>query len=423
MLSRHYLRTANKRHYSTFESLGISGSVTKRLKAKFNVTRPTLAQEQFIPVLVHGQRDLLIRDRTGTGKTFGTALTLASLIQPQQHGSVSSLYIVPNQELAYQITYWIQELTDNSKHVQVMADATTSLKEDIPHTLIGTPGRILNCLDTLPIHRLERLILDEADQALSLPKRYATIRQQNKRLAHPKPTERLLDRLPKQHQTLISSATLNRPLRHFLIRQKGWLRDPLFVDFAQNSQLKDDGDVIVRHHCLLISDTSIRNIRTQQEDETTLKKEVVDFDDTDDRMIESLAILQEIEPVKNGILFVGPTVSVSEVQEKLAKHNILAEDIKTYKPSQTHQSRLWIATEFAARGVDMPNVSHVFILGKPASVTSYLHMAGRTGRLGPSGFGKGKVFNLVRAHGWNESKMLNLYNLLNIPTDPYEHVE
>lgn len=398
------------------------------MKSNFNITRPTLAQEQFIPTLVAGQQDLLLRDRTGTGKTFGTALALASLIpsQVRQHKSVHSLYVVPNQELAYQIGNWLQQLSDGNNY-KVFADADVDgSKYTIPHTVVGTPGRILDLLEKgkLPMHALERLVLDEADQALSLPKRYATARQQHKRTAHPKPAERLLDQLMGQHQTMISSATLNRPLRYFLTKQKGWLQNPLFIDLVHGLQSSDDNTV--KHHCLVISNDTIRNLtpkaQNEQQDISSRESKKVDFDDMDDRMMESIAILQELEPVRNGILFVGPTISVASVKQKLLEQGIVAEDIKNYHTNK-RKPDLWVATEFAARGVDIPGVSHVFILGRPATVTSYVHMAGRTGRLGPQGFAHGKVIHLVREHGWTESKMANMYELLNIPVQKYEHVE
>ena len=413
------------------KSLGISPSTCQKLKSNFNITHPTLAQQKFIPTLVAGQQDLLLRDRTGTGKTFGTALTLASLIpnQVRQHKSVHSLYIVPNQELAYQIGSWIQQLSEGN-NFKIFANAEVDCDKDIiPHTVVGTPGRILDLLlqGKLPMHALERLVLDEADQALSLPKRYATARQQHKRTTHPKPAERLLDQLMGQHQTMISSATLNRPLRYFLTNQKGWLKDPLFVDLVHGSQLNDDNTV--KHHCLVISNDTIRNLtpkhaqeKNEGDDYLTRENKKAEFDDLDDRMMESLAILQELEPVKNGILFVGPTISVASIKQKLQEQGIVAEDIKNYYTNEKKPD-LWVATEFTARGVDIPGVSHVFILGKPASVTSYVHMAGRTGRLSPQGFASGKVIHLVREHGWTESKMANMYELLNIPVQDYEHVE
>jgi superfamily II DNA/RNA helicase len=395
--------------------LGLRPPLCQRLQDKFNITKPTLAQSRFIPALLEG-KDVLLRDRTGTGKTFGTALALASLIDPKPQKSIRSLYVVPNQELAVQIGRWIHELVECQDQVKVFADREMT-PDSVPHTVIGTPGRLLELVSTnqLPSHALERLVLDEADQALSLPKRYATLKQQQRRQLHPKPSEILLEHLNRDRHpsTFISSATLNRPLRHFL-GQRGWVQDPVFIDLVHGSQVENDGTV--KHHCLLVSDDQIRNIQPNKDQ----SKEQVEFDDLDDRMISSLAILQEIEAVKDGIVFVAPSVSVDQFKEKLGENDVLAEDIRHYKPGQ---KKLWIATEFTARGVDIPGVSHVFILGKPSSVSSYLHMAGRTGRLTQHGFGSGKVISLVRDHGWTESKMNNMYQLLNIQVGPFDQVE
>ncbi|KAI9365056.1 P-loop containing nucleoside triphosphate hydrolase protein [Pilaira anomala] len=424
MLCLRSIRLNNKRCYSTFEKLGISPFTCQKLESKFNVTRPTHAQEQFIPSLVQGRQDLLLRDRTGTGKTFGTALTLASAIPQSTCSSVHALYIVPNQELAFQIGTWIQQLTKHEQNLKVIASQDQRQRSSavIPHTVVGTPARILESIQqgNLPVHALERLVLDEADQALSLPKRFATVRQQQKRAAHPKPAELLLELLSKyRHQTMISSATLNRPLRYFL-KQKGWIHDPLFIDLVQGSQLDDERNATVQHHCLIVSDDTIRNIEQEKENVSSHDKRV-EFDDLDDRMMESIAVLKELEPVENGILFISPITSVASVKDKLKEHGVVAEDIKEYDPN-AKDNKLWIATEFTARGVDIPGVSHVFILGKPVSITSYVHMAGRTGRLSPKGFVNGKVISLVREHGWSESKMLNMYDLLNIPVKNYQHV-
>ncbi|KAI8971095.1 P-loop containing nucleoside triphosphate hydrolase protein [Pilobolus umbonatus] len=406
---------SNKR---TFENLGISKFISQQLKSKFNVSEPTPIQEEFIPILLSGKDDLLLRDKTGTGKSFGTTLSLASLLPTHATDSVHSMYIVPNQELAVQIEYWLNQLVENHPNVRVLSTSDLSQYDTstIPHTLIGTPGAVLNILSEslLPVHGLERLIVDEADQALALPKRYATLKQQQKRINHPKPTEILLDRLALlSKQTMVSSATLNRPLRYFL-SQKGWVHHPIFIDAQGTNQST------VKHHCLLVSNESIRNIHDK---ESITHDNHVEFDDTDDRLMESISVLMELEKVNNGILFIAPTVSVSAVKDKLSDYNIVAEDIKEYDHHKHEvRSTLWIATEFTARGIDIPNVSHVLILGKPSSTASYLHMAGRTGRLTPNGFNQGKVISLVRDEGWSESKMANMYQLLDIPLEKYENI-
>ncbi|KAI8081390.1 P-loop containing nucleoside triphosphate hydrolase protein [Halteromyces radiatus] len=387
----------NKRLYTTFQRLGISQSTTDHLNSKFGINKPTAAQTKFIPAILTGN-DLYLRDATGTGKSFGMALTLAS--QPSCH----SLYIAPNQELASQINDWLQQLSPSCGHV-----------------VVDTPARLLERLATEYMDYFDRIVLDEADQALRLPKRYATLRQQQRRQLHPKPAQLVLQSLlspstRKKPQLIATSATLNRPLRHWLVQQ-GWMVDPVFIDLSNQQPWDSTQDGPVQHYCLLISEDSIRNITLQP----SIPSSTVGFEDDDDRMLESVAILHDMEQVENSVLFVDTSISIVDVQARLSACGIHCKDIR--QATRTDRNTLWIATEFTARGVDLPSISHVFILGKPASVASYLHMAGRTGRLGPDGIGRGKVISLVRDQGRSEAKMLNMYKLLNLPIKSLEHVE
>ncbi|KAL0090371.1 P-loop containing nucleoside triphosphate hydrolase protein [Phycomyces blakesleeanus] len=426
--------SSNLRLYTTkptFQQLGISNTLCSRLNSEFHIESPTKAQSLFIPPILKGQ-DLFIRDRTGTGKTFGIALALSSFDKPTPpRKSIQSLYIVPNQELAVQIGSWLQRL---------LPDAPTSSPVEsnvfqTSKTMVGTPGHLLDLIQQgrLNIDELNSIILDEADQALRLPKRFASLRDQQRRAQHPKPAqiliESIFDNLPRHSekpQLVVSSATLNRPIRHWL-KQRQWMYNPLFVDITEGTQLDDDADSPnVNHHCLLLSDDTIRNIKPYEEDSEPVEVErsVVDFEDTDDRVLENLAILKQVENVRHGILFVGAFTSTADIKRRLEVHNVESKDIRDYVPGQPiSPNTLWIANEFSARGMDIPDVSHVFILGRPSSVAAYLHMAGRTGRLTPKGFGQGKVFSIVRDSGRTESSMQTMYNLMNVPVKQYEHIE
>ncbi|KAI9255309.1 P-loop containing nucleoside triphosphate hydrolase protein [Sporodiniella umbellata] len=351
-----------------------------------------------------------LREATGTGKSFGVAVGLASLVKQGEFKSVQSLYVAPNQELAFQIGSWIQQLTSHEKQVQILNEAGI---RSTPHTVIGTPGQLLESIKQgdLPVHDLNRLVVDEVDRALSLPRRFAPVREQKLRVAHPKPTELLLDTLKKsrsRHQAILASATFNRPLRYFL-KQRGYVRNSVFLNLGDGAATNTTR---VKHHCLMVSDDLIRNIKEDKETVREQEKNVLDFDDVDDRMIESVVTLNEIEKVSKGILFINSSVSVDFIKNKLKGYQLRAKDIREYSPE--HKDVLWIATEFSARGIDIPDISHVFILGRPISTTAYIHMAGRTGRLSPNGFNSGKVFSLVRNYGWTEAKMKNMYDLLSI---------
>ncbi|KAG0173712.1 hypothetical protein DFQ28_008304 [Apophysomyces sp. BC1034] len=423
--SRH-VRLTISRHYSTartFEQLGIPVQTCQRLRSEFGIDQPTEAQTQFIPAMRSG-RDLLLRDRTGTGKTFGLALALTSLKR--------SLYLAPNEELVSQVRHWIDRL-GGSKELQ--------------QRLVNTPSQAMD-MDL----NVNRIILDEADQALRLPRRYATIRQQRLRHEHPKPAQVLIDRLmmnsynnnKKKPQMIVASATLNRPLRHWL-EEKGWTDNPVFIDLVQQqpatratatttatTATTTTGALEInptRHYCLVVSDDEIRNITSPppaatDDNDDEIQPAPLGFDDLDDRMLGSIATLELVEPASQSMLFVSTSASTALVKKRLAKHKVQCRDIREYVAGQTYTERtLWLATEFSARGMDIPNISHVYILGKPTSIASYLHMAGRTGRLGfrdPQG---GKVISLVRDEGWTTKKMLDMFQLMNIPVEHYEYVQ
>ncbi|KAI8393851.1 P-loop containing nucleoside triphosphate hydrolase protein [Radiomyces spectabilis] len=416
---------------SAFESLGFSSKICERLEQHFGITHPTDAQSRFIPVIQSGH-DVLLRDRTGTGKSFGLALALASQIPTAKVPTTPrSLYVVPNQELSLQISHWIEQLSPCPTAVTNLSSSVNASRS--AHTVVTTPGKALELVEQghLTVDHLERIILDEADQALRLPKRFATIRQHHRRSEHPKPSQILIDRilanLSARPQMIIASATLNRPLRHWL-RQRGWIQNPVFVDL--NSGVSPVGHSSVTHHCLLLSNDEIRNIQPSKDTETDVSEDQhsvtgnTDITHDDERVLESIAILQDLETVHNGILFLNTGASVSDMKRNLAKFNVDARDIREFRPGVSHGTNpLWLATEFTARGLDLPDVSHVFILGRPSSYASYVHMAGRTGRLGIQGFKHGKIISLIPDAGKAELAMFTMYKLLNIPVKKYEHVQ
>lgn len=381
-------------------------------------------------------RDLFLRDRTGSGKTFGMAIVLASRLasaQENTNSSLRSLYVVPNHELAVQISDWIQALHGTSSPlIQSTTTASAFMQSStIPHTLIGTPGRLVDCIDRIPTHLLDCIIIEEADQALRLPSRYAPLKKQRKRASNPKPTQVLVDQLlnnAQGHKPQLAaiSATLNRPLRHWM-HTHGWVDNPAFIDITQSVEAINHH---TKHHCLLVSPGAVRNIGSIYEDDDDEDDELLQEEQQDNSLLESVAVLLDIESVHHGILFVDSSVSVTTVTRQLRGFGIDALDIRGYNDWKTQHENdpdqkppLWIATEFSARGMDIPNVSHIFILGEPSSIASYVHMAGRTGRLGKNGFNNGKVITIVEDKGRAEDRMWNMYRLMNANVDHYQYVQ
>ncbi|KAI9480490.1 MAG: P-loop containing nucleoside triphosphate hydrolase protein [Benjaminiella poitrasii] len=381
--------------------LSISPVLCERLKSNFNITTPTPAQSQFIPLVRDGHQDVLLRDSPGTGKTLG--LLLASLSSHQR-----TLMLVPNQELAHQIGRWLQLLSPYPFHV--LADQnTTPFGNDTmspPPFLVATPAALLDQFSQLP--RFDRLVVDEADQALGIPKRYAPQHRHAMRAKHPKPTQQLLDLLDgRHHQTIMASATLNRPFRHFVTRQHSYVKNPAFIDCRTESTAQ------VEHHCLVLTNDRIRNITTTEDDkQVKTAREVVE----DEAVLETLEMLWSIEPIQNAILCLPTTQSVRQVVSRLATDAMPVRDLREYRVGL---KGVWVATEFSARGVDVADLSHVLLWGPPSSSSALVHMAGRTGRRG--GVKLGKVISVVS--GAAEAKMASLYDLLNINVKPYQHVE
>ena len=407
----------------------------------------------------------MLRDRTGTGKTFGIAVALASKLlnessttRCEQEKLLRSLYIVPNQELAIQIEHWMRLLLDGTPSSAAAYGSHRNNSNDTlathPHTLIGTPARLLDSINTLPIHHIDCIVIEEVDQALRLPTRYAPLKKQKKRASNPKPAQSLVDHIlsldrnknKKKPQLIAASATLNRPLRHWMLKA-GWTDSPTFIDITKTVEA---GNEKTQHYCLLVSGGEIRNIgsfynvdeqmqndngHNQQQEQEALSSSLPSDNyqrDNAAALIESVAVLKGIEKVNNGVLFVDTSVSTSDIARQLAEFGVRARDIRDYQQYKNDKEKnqeqttapLWIATEFSARGMDIDNVSHVFILGEPSSVSGYVHMAGRTGRLGPQGMIRGgKVITLVEDKGKVETRMSNIYKMLNAQVDHYDHVQ
>ncbi|KAI8146931.1 hypothetical protein BJV82DRAFT_702602 [Fennellomyces sp. T-0311] len=260
------------------------------LRHRFGVEQRTVAQSQFIPV-IQSDHDLLLRDRKGTGKSFGIAVALASkLAKANDQNSLQRLCVVPNFELATQIGHWMRLLSGG--YIQ----ANTSIPA---HTLVSAPAPLIESIDTLPFDHLDCIVLEEVDQALRLPARYAPLKKKQKRASNPKPTQPLVG--------------------HVL--QRGAVRR--VVSFCHGGAAEHEGD----------SKTAL---------------------------IESVAALNDIEGVQNGVLFVNTSVSASDAARQLAEYGLRARDILDYERDSVDKStKLWIATEFSARGMGISDIDYM----------------------------------------------------------------
>ncbi|RUO96864.1 P-loop containing nucleoside triphosphate hydrolase protein [Jimgerdemannia flammicorona] len=464
ILKRNYISHVRPVGQTALLAATSSGRITWR-----NTSKNFKMQQTLIPGILSG-RDIFLRDQTGMGKTLGITLALLSQSRLRKKPTVTNLLIAPNRELAMQVEQWVRRMvtpehaeTSRIKRIiQVLVSGDGAVAQDeiakqkadlaaqVPHIVVGTPSRVLEILRSgaLDVSGLRTMVVDEADQALRLPKRFATEREIRNRQMHPKPAEQLIGlvfdkagvRREKKLQLVISSATLNRPLRYFLAdKDKGWIRDALFID-ATNST---SAPAQITHHCLVVSAGSIRNINAASdeglggddiqsaaagtgtaEDEDWWEEYPADesFGDDDDRMLEGVATACELEGVRRGLVFVNNNTSIPKFIGRLKEHGVEAKELITSfaeGAADRKPATLLVATEHTARGVDLPDVSHVFILGIPSSATSYLHMAGRTGRMGR----EGKVVTFVREVGWAENRVKTMFKLTKVHVQRFEHVE
>ncbi|ORX90568.1 P-loop containing nucleoside triphosphate hydrolase protein [Basidiobolus meristosporus CBS 931.73] len=442
-----WVSTPSTRKITSFKDLGVKPLLCQSLKENFDIHTPTAVQKVLTPTILKGQ-DILLRDQTGSGKTFGTVVSILSLpyinlTQPAK--AVKCVVVVPSIELANQILLWTRELvpadivTNLDPLLQVLITDKSQLEsqvkrlqDNIPQIVVGTPGRLLELVESnqLDLSQLELLMMDEADHMLRLPKRYASTREIYIREKHPKPAQLLADLIFKsatksgaKPQFIASSATINRPLRHFLLG-KGWIGDAVFIDATKGTA----PPAKIVHHCLMVNQELIRNIELTPDPEMVSNRyeenveKVEPFSDSDDVMLESVAAACQAEDVQSAVIFVPSGTSISDFIFRLEEYGISPTELsQRYHKSNlgSKEQRIYIATEHVARGIDIPDLSHVFIVGLPSSPTSYLHMAGRSGRMGK----RGKVITFIGDYGKMEEKVRSMYSLLGIDVKPFEHVQ
>ena len=315
---------------------------------------PTYIQAQSIPILLDCH-DLSAQAQTGTGKTASFALPILSNLDlaikaPQ------ALIITPTRELAIQVTEAFKNYAKRMKSFQAASiyggqDFKVQLRalKQGAHVVVGTPGRIMDHLrrNTLRLLSLKTLILDEADEML--------------KMGFVDDVEWILEQIPHTHQMALFSATMPSAIQKI---SKKYLKNPKTIQIKPKE----------------MSDTSIEQIYT------CVPK---------DKKIHVLIRFLEVEPVQAAIIFSRTKTYSSELAEKLQAQGYTAAALN----GDMHQSSrekvierlkkgsldIIVATDVAARGIDVDRVSHVINYDVPYDAESYIHRIGRTGRAGRAG--------------------------------------
>ena len=340
-----------------FESLGVGGTFRRALRDK-GYTEPTPIQSQAIPQLLRG-KDLLGIAQTGTGKTAAFALPLLQRLDeensPPKPRRPRALVLAPTRELALQIHEELTSLGRYTKMRHAFIIGGVSQNPQIKglaqglDVLVATPGRLLDLAGQrhVDLSEVSVLVLDEADRLLDM----GFIRD----------VKRIVALTPKSRQSLLFSATMPKEVAA-LAREL--LEDPIRVDVSPKQMTVKEIDQRV---------VMVDNIDKQ-------------------RMLEHL--LRDDE-VSRAIVFTRTKHGANKVARKLENAGIGAEAIHGNKSQNARQRALrnfkngdaWVlvATDIAARGIDIDAVSHVFNYELPHEPESYVHRIGRTARAGATG--------------------------------------
>lgn len=339
-----------------FNQLALIEPILKAL-SKEGYTTPTPIQEKSIPVVLSG-KDLLACAQTGTGKTAAFTLPVLQLLHEQkavQPKGIRTLILTPTRELAIQIG---ESIKAYSAFLPVRHQVIFGGVSQVPQVeglrrgvdiLVATPGRLMDLMEQriISLDHIRYFILDEADRMLDMG------------FVHD--VKRIIKKLPQQRQTLFFSATMPEEIRQLAGML---LKDPVKVEVTPVSSTAE-----------MISQT-VYHVDRQQKPQLLVHL-------LEDRSIETLLVFTQMKH------------AADKLAKRLAAHGISAEAIHGNKSQnarqralenfKTRRTRVLVATDIAARGIDIDELTHVLNYELPNVPETYVHRIGRTGRAGASG--------------------------------------
>lgn len=338
----------------TFESLGIEEGILRSITA-LGFTQPTPIQEKAIPVLLQGTKDFIGLAQTGTGKTAAFGLPLLQLIN-KENRFPQALIVCPTRELCLQITSDLTSFKKNAGHISVTAVyGGTSISMQIrdlkkgTQIVVATPGRLIDLIErkAINLEQIHYVVLDEADEMLNM--------------GFKDDIEFILKNTPNRQSTWLFSATMPPEIRQV---SKRYMDQPFEITIGKVNA----GNANIDH----------QYYATQHHNRYEVLKRIIDFN-----------------PGIYGIVFARTKADTQDITERLTREGY---DIDAIHGDLTQQQRdkvmglfrdksiqLLIATDVAARGIDVTGITHVINYELPDDVEVYTHRSGRTGRAGKSG--------------------------------------
>jgi ATP-dependent RNA helicase DeaD len=339
---------------STFEELGLKPEIVKALTV-LGYENPTEIQEKAIPQVIESDQDLKAFAQTGTGKTAAFSLPILQKIDLNSK-EVQAIILSPTRELAIQIARNIEEFSTQLKGFRVAAvyggsdinGQIRTLNKGV-QIVVGTPGRTVDLIKRkkLRLDSVEWLVLDEADEMLNM--------------GFKDELDQVLQVTPDTKQTLLFSATFPKEVDRIA---RNYMNDPIQIDAGKRNSGSDQ----VSHEYYVV---------------------------TDRNRYPALKRIADINPDIYGIIFCRTRRETQEVADKLIQDGYSADSLHgelsqaqrdiVMKKFRKKSLQILVATDVAARGLDVDSLTHVINYKLPDQIESYTHRSGRTGRAGSTG--------------------------------------
>ena len=338
----------------TFEELGVSEEIRRAIE-ELGFETPMPVQEEVIPYLLGSRNDVIALAQTGTGKTAAFGIPVLQKINPKNKDT-QALVLSPTRELCLQIADDLKDFSKYMKGVNIVAVyGGTSIENQIhalrhgAQKIVATPGRLIDLMHRgkAKLENVNNVVLDEADEMLNM--------------GFADSINEIFEGLPEERNTLLFSATMSKEIEKIA---KNYLNE--YKEIIVGS--RNEGAENVNHIYYLVN----------AKDKYLALKRIVDFN-----------------PKIFGIIFCRTKLDTQEIADKLIHDGYNAESLHgdlsqqqrdlTMQKFRQHLTQLLVATDVAARGLDVDDLTHVINFGLPDDIESYTHRSGRTGRAGKKG--------------------------------------
>jgi len=338
----------------SFESLGLSRGLVESVQ-QIGFETPTPIQEKAIPVLLSGNRDFVGLAQTGTGKTAAFGLPLLDLVDDDSRDT-QALVLAPTRELGLQIANDLENFSEKFKSFNIVAVyGGSSISEQIrkvkkgAQIIVATPGRLIDLIDRKAINlsSIRYVVLDEADEMLNM--------------GFKDDLDKILSFTPEEKSTWLFSATMPREVRSIM---KNYMSDPFELTVGD----KNTGNVNIEHQYVVV----------QEKDRYLALKRILDY-----------------TPEIFGVIFCRTRIDTQRIAEMLMKDGYNADALHGDLTQQQRDRvminfrqrtlQILVATDVAARGIDVEDITHVIHLNIPDEMEFYTHRSGRTARAGKKG--------------------------------------